>query len=64
MLIAAVMLITGAEAYLASKIVAMVTAGLILVLLYKCFGKDAWQNPYPAVRLTASRRYPAESAEI
>lgn len=41
-LIAAVMLITGAEAYLASKIVAMVTAGLILVLLYKCFGKDAW----------------------
>lgn len=41
-LVAAVMLITGAEAYLASKIVAMVTAGLILVLLYKCFGKDAW----------------------
>lgn len=41
-LIAAVMLLTGAKAYLASKIVAMVTAGLILLLLRKCFGKDAW----------------------
>lgn len=41
-LIAAVMLVTGAEAYLASKIVAMVTAGLILLVLHKCFGKDAW----------------------
>lgn len=41
-LIAAVMLLTGTKAYLASKIVAMVTAGLILLLLRKCFGKDAW----------------------
>lgn len=41
-LIAAVMMVTGTEAYLASKIVAMLTAGLILVLLRKCFGKDAW----------------------
>lgn len=41
-LIAAVMLVTGAKAYLASKIVAMVTAGLILLLLRKCFGKHAW----------------------
>ena len=41
-LIAAVMLITGTEAYLASKIVAMVTAGLILLLFRRCFGKDAW----------------------
>lgn len=41
-LIAGVMLLTGAEAYLASKIVAMVTAALILLLLRKCFGKDAW----------------------
>lgn len=41
-LIAAVMLLTGAKAYLASKIVAMVTAALILLLLRKCFGKDAW----------------------
>lgn len=41
-LIAAVMLITGTEAYLASKITAMVIAGLILLLLRKCFGKDAW----------------------
>lgn len=41
-LIAAVMLLTGAKAYLSSKIVAMVTAGLILLLLRKCFGKDAW----------------------
>lgn len=41
-LIAMVMLLTGTGAYLASKIVAMVTAGLILLLLRKCFGKDAW----------------------
>lgn len=41
-LIAAVMMVTGTEAYLASKIVAMLTAGLILILLRKCFGKDAW----------------------
>lgn len=41
-LIAAVMMVTGAEAYLASKIVAMLTAGLILLLLRACFGKDAW----------------------
>lgn len=41
-LIAAVMLLTGAKAYLASKIVAMITAGLVLLLLRKCFGKDAW----------------------
>ncbi|MCI9463781.1 MAG: hypothetical protein HFI48_07835 [Lachnospiraceae bacterium] len=40
--IAAVMAVTGAGAYLSSKIVAMVTAGLILLLLRKCFGKDAW----------------------
>ncbi len=41
-LIAAVMLVTGAEAYLASKIVAMLTAGLLLLLMRRCFGKDAW----------------------
>lgn len=41
-LIAAVMLATGTGAYLASKIVAMVTAGLILLVLRRCFGKDAW----------------------
>ena len=41
-LIAAVMFLTGAKAYLASKIVAMVTAGLILLLLRRCFGKHAW----------------------
>lgn len=41
-LIAVVMFLTGAKAYLASKIVAMVTAGLILLLLRKCFGKNAW----------------------
>lgn len=41
-LIAGVMLVTGAEAYLASKIVAMAIAGLILLLLRKCFEKDAW----------------------
>lgn len=41
-MIAAMMLATGTGAYLASKIVAMVTAGLILLLLRKCFGKDAW----------------------
>lgn len=41
-LVAVVMLLTGTKAYLASKIVAMVTAGLILLLLRKCFGKDAW----------------------
>lgn len=41
-LIAAVMLVTGTGAYLASKIVAMVTAGLILLVFRKCFGRDAW----------------------
>ncbi len=41
-LIAAVMLVTGTGAYLASKIVAMVTAGVILLVLRRCFGKDAW----------------------
>lgn len=41
-LIAAVMFVSGAGAYLSSKIVAMITAGLILLLLRKCFGKDAW----------------------
>lgn len=40
--IAAVMFVSGAGAYLSSKIAAMVTAGLILLLLRKCFGKDAW----------------------
>ena len=41
-LIAAAMLLTGAKAYLAPKIVAIITDGLILLLLRKCFGKDAW----------------------
>lgn len=41
-LIAAVMFVTGTKAYLASKIVAMITAGLLLILLRRCFGKDAW----------------------
>lgn len=41
-LIAAVMLTTGTGAYLASKIVAMLTAGLFLLLMRRCFGKDAW----------------------
>lgn len=41
-LIAAVMFVSGAGAYLSSKIVAMITAGLVLLLLRRCFGKDAW----------------------
>lgn len=41
-LIVGVMLVTGTGAYLASKIVAMATAGLILLLFRRCFGKDAW----------------------
>lgn len=41
-LIAVIMTITGAEAYLASKILAMIMAGLILVTFRVCFGKDAW----------------------
>ncbi len=41
-MIAFVMLVTGAEAYLASKILAMLVAGLILLVLRLCFKKDAW----------------------
>ncbi len=41
-LIAGVMAVTGTGAYLASKLVAMITAGLILLVLRKCFGRDAW----------------------
>ncbi len=41
-LIAGMMAVTGTGAYLASKIVAMVIAGLILLVLRKCFGRDAW----------------------
>lgn len=41
-LIAGVMAVTGTGAYLASKITAMVIAGLILIVLRKCFGRDAW----------------------
>lgn len=41
-LIAAVMLITGADAYLASKILSMIIAGLILITIRICYRKDAW----------------------
>lgn len=41
-LIALVMLVTGADAYLSSKILAMAVIALILLVLYIRFGKDAW----------------------
>ena len=41
-MIAGIMLITGANAYLASKIVAMVTVFLLLVVLRLCFKREAW----------------------
>lgn len=41
-MIALVMIITGANAYLASKILSMIIVGLILLVLYICFKKDAW----------------------
>ena len=40
--IAAVMLVTKVNAYLASKILAMLIAGLLLILMRICFRKDAW----------------------
>lgn len=40
--IAAVMLVTKVNAYLASKILAMLIAGLLLILMRVCFRKDAW----------------------
>lgn len=41
-LIAFVMLITGANAYLASKILSMIVVGMILIVLRICYKKDAW----------------------
>lgn len=41
-LIMLTMLTTGTEVYLASKILTMVIAGLILLIFRKCFGKNAW----------------------
>ena len=41
-MITIVMLITGANAYLASKILAMVLVGALLVIIRLCFKKDAW----------------------
>lgn len=40
--IAAVMLVTKVNAYLASKILAMLIVGLLLILMRVCFRKDAW----------------------
>lgn len=41
-LIAATMVVTGTEVYLASKILSMIIVGLLLLIFRKCFGKDAW----------------------
>ena len=41
-LIALTMTVTGADAYLASKLLTMVICGLILLLMRLCFKKDAW----------------------
>lgn len=41
-MIAVVMMITGTNAYLASKILTMVVIGLILLVMRLCFKKDAW----------------------
>lgn len=41
-MIAFVMLLTKANAYLASKLLAMLVVGVILVILRICFKKDAW----------------------
>lgn len=40
--IAAVMFVTKVNAYLASKILAMLIVGLLLILVRVCFRKDAW----------------------
>ena len=41
-MIALIMVATGTDAYLASKILSMFIVGLILLTLYLCFRKDAW----------------------
>lgn len=41
-LIAGVMKLTGANPYLASKILAMLLVGIILIILRLCFRRDAW----------------------
>lgn len=41
-MIAFVMFVTGTDAYLASKILSMIIVGLILLVLYFYFKKDAW----------------------
>ncbi len=41
-MITIVMAVTGANAYLASKILAMVLVGALLVMIRLCFKKDAW----------------------
>lgn len=41
-LIALVMVITKVNAYLASKILSMIIVGIILLIMRKCFKKDAW----------------------
>ena len=40
--IAAIMLVTKVNAYLASKILAMLIVGLLLILMRVCYRKDAW----------------------
>lgn len=40
--IALAMLITGTDAYLASKLLSMVIIGILLVIIRLCFKKDAW----------------------
>lgn len=42
MIIAFVMMITGTNAYLASKLVSMLTVAVILIVFRICFKKDAW----------------------
>lgn len=42
MMIALVMMVTKTNAYLASKLVAMLVVGVILILFRICFKKDAW----------------------
>lgn len=41
-MIALVMLLTGTNAYLASKILTMLLVGLLLIILRLCFKKNAW----------------------
>lgn len=40
--IALVMIVTGADAYLASKLLSMTVVGILLAVMRLCFKKDAW----------------------